>query len=142
MTFLVRAFSSTFSRFSRVIPVVNRGKFVSVGNICGSERRVLRAFVTAPNQGGDIMAGLPNESEILGKNEGREEALTEVINIIEECDKVEAEKKAAPAPEKKEVVKQKEPEVKKLSAAEFRAYNSMAEHMEYFVSPMLPHICI
>jgi hypothetical protein len=30
--------------------------------------------------------------------------------------------------------KQEEPKLPKLSAADFRAYNSMAEHMEYFVS--------
>lgn len=36
--------------------------------------------------------------------------------------------------EKKE---EEEPKLPKLSAAEFRAYNSMAEHMEYFVSPPL-----
>jgi hypothetical protein len=52
------------------------------------------------------------ECEILGKNEAREEALKE--------EQVE---------EKKE-----EPKLPKLSAAEFRTYNSMAEHMEYFVS--------
>ena len=51
------------------------------------------------------------ECEILGKNELREE-------------KVE---------EKKE----EEPKLPKLSAAEFRTYNSMAEHMEYFVSSLL-----
>jgi hypothetical protein len=28
-----------------------------------------------------------------------------------------------------------EPALPKLSAADFRIYNSMAEHMEYFVSP-------
>jgi hypothetical protein len=54
-----------------------------------------------------------NECEILGKNEARVEAL-------KEQEKVE---------EKKE-----EPKLPKLNAAEFRAYNSMAEHMEYFVS--------
>jgi hypothetical protein len=54
-----------------------------------------------------------NECEILGKNEGREEALKQQENVEE----------------KKEV-----PKLPKLSAAEFRAYNSMAEHMEYFVS--------
>jgi hypothetical protein len=52
----------------------------------------------------------PCEAEILGKNEGREEALKEV-----EPAKVEKE-------------------LPKLSAAEFRVYNSMAENMEYFVS--------
>jgi len=48
------------------------------------------------------------EGEILGKNEGREEALQDAA----------AAKKDEALP--------------KLSAAEFRAYNSMAEHMEYF----------
>jgi hypothetical protein len=52
------------------------------------------------------------ECEMLGKTEGREEALRE-----------EAEEK-----------KEEEPKLPKLSAAEFRAYNSMAEHMDYFVS--------
>ena len=37
------------------------------------------------------------------------------------------------AEEKKE--EKKEEKLPKLSAAEFRAYNSMAEHMEYFVRP-------
>jgi hypothetical protein len=53
------------------------------------------------------------ESEILGKNEVREEALKE---------------------EEVEEKKEEEPKLPKLSAAEFRTYNSMAEHMEYFVS--------
>jgi len=52
------------------------------------------------------------ESEILGKNEGREKALKDV----------EAESK------------KEEPKLPKLSAADFGVYNSMAEHMEYFVS--------
>ena len=54
----------------------------------------------------------PCESEILAKNEAREEAL-----------------KTKAAEETKD-----EPQLPKLSAADFRAYNSMAEHMEYFVS--------
>jgi len=58
----------------------------------------------------------PCERAMLGKNEVRDEAL----KAIEE--------------EEKEDVK-----LPKLSAAEFRAYNSMAEHMEYFVSP--PSCC-
>jgi len=53
------------------------------------------------------------EQEILGGNEVRDEALKKVEET------------------KKEV---KEDKLPKLSAAEFRAYNSMAEHMEYFVS--------
>jgi hypothetical protein len=56
------------------------------------------------------------ECEILGKNEVREEALEE---------------------EKAEEKKEEEPKLPKLSAAEFRIYNSMAEHMEYFVSSLL-----
>jgi hypothetical protein len=54
----------------------------------------------------------PCEGEVLGQNEAREEALK---------DKAVGEKKEEPA-------------LPKLSAAEFRVYNSMAEHMEYFVS--------
>ena len=56
----------------------------------------------------------PCEEEMLGKNEGREEALASA----------DAAKEA----------EQGEKKLPKLSAAEFRAYNSMAEHMEYFVS--------
>jgi hypothetical protein len=55
------------------------------------------------------------EAEILAENEGREEALK---------DKAKAEE------DKKE-----EEKLPKLSAADFRVYNSMAEHMEYFVRP-------
>jgi len=50
------------------------------------------------------------ENEILEGNSAREEALAKVE---------EARKEERPP---------------KLSAAEFRVYNSMAEHMEYFVS--------
>jgi hypothetical protein len=53
----------------------------------------------------------PCEGKILGKNAGREEALKDI----------EKEKTS------------EEPTLPKLSAADFRAYNSMAEHMEYFV---------
>ena len=59
----------------------------------------------------------PCEGEILRENVAREEALKAVA----------AQGKAA----EKEV---KEQTLPKLSAAEFRAYNSMSEHMEYFVS--------
>jgi hypothetical protein len=59
---------------------------------------------------------VPCEGEILGKNEGREEALKEV--------EVAKEEEALP----------------KLSAAEFRVYNSMAEHMDLFVSSPLVYI--
>jgi hypothetical protein len=60
------------------------------------------------------MADMPDECEILQKNEVREEAIKDI----------DAAKKES-APEAKKLPK--------LSAAEFRAYNSMAEHMEYFV---------
>ncbi|KAG0648344.1 hypothetical protein D0Z07_5179 [Hyphodiscus hymeniophilus] len=53
---------------------------------------------------------VPCEGEMLGKNAGREEALKEA----------------------EEAKKEEEPPLPKLSAAEFRAYNSMAEHMNYF----------
>ena len=56
----------------------------------------------------------PKEAEILGRSEGRKEA--EALKV-----------------EEKEVEKEKE-KLPKLSAADFRTYNSMAEHMEYFVS--------
>jgi hypothetical protein len=56
------------------------------------------------------------EAEILCKNEKREEALKE------------SAKEETPKEEKKE-----EP-LPKLSAADFQVYNSMADHMEYFVS--------
>ena len=59
------------------------------------------------------------EGEILGNNVGRKEAL----KAKDEC--------AAGWENEK---KPEEPMLPKLSAAEFRAYNSMAEHMEYFVS--------
>ncbi len=62
------------------------------------------------------------ECEILGKNALREEALEEE----------KAEKKK----------KEEEPKLPKLSAAEFRIYNSMAEHMEYFVIPLFISIFI
>jgi hypothetical protein len=55
------------------------------------------------------------ECEILGENKSREEALKE--GMVEEK-------------------KEEEPKLPKLSAAEFRTYNSMAEHMEYFVSSL------
>lgn len=58
-----------------------------------------------------------NEGKILEENTVREEALKQV------------------AEEKKE----EEVKLPKLSAAEFRVYNSMAEHMEYFVSNSLAH---
>jgi hypothetical protein len=43
-------------------------------------------------------------------------------------------KKEALKDEVVEEKKEEEPSLPKLSAAEFRTYNSMAEHMEYFVS--------
>ena len=66
------------------------------------------------------MADLPDECEILQENEVREEA----VKDIEAAKKEEPKKEDAPEAKK----------LPKLSAAEFRAYNSMAEHMEYFVS--------
>ncbi|CZR59162.1 uncharacterized protein PAC_09054 [Phialocephala subalpina] len=64
------------------------------------------------------------EAEILNGNEGREGAL---------CDKMKANNVAG---ERKEEVKKEEeaeePTLPKLSAADFRVYNSMAEHMDYF----------
>lgn len=48
-------------------------------------------------------------------------------------------KKIVEEKEKKEEVEKEEVKLPKLSASEFRAYNSMAEHMEYFVgSSFLP----
>jgi hypothetical protein len=61
-----------------------------------------------------------NEAEILGSDTVSGEVLKDV-------------KKE----EKKVVEEEKKEELPKLSAAEFRAYNSMAEHMEYFVSSHL-----
>jgi hypothetical protein len=58
------------------------------------------------------------ECEMLRKNEGQDEAL-----------EVEEEEK-----------KEEEPKLPKLSAAEFRVYNSMAEHMDYFVRSAFPFI--
>ncbi len=57
------------------------------------------------------------EAQILECNEGRQAALKEVNTV------------AAQKEEKKE----EEVKLPKLSAADFRVYNSMAEHMEYFV---------
>lgn len=54
------------------------------------------------------------EKEILGEPNTRKEAAAEKKNV---------EKSDAPVEEK----------LPKLSAADFRVYNSMAEHMEYFV---------
>jgi hypothetical protein len=65
-------------------------------------------------KGLDKMAEPPeNEAKILGDN-GTKEALDT---------KKEIEASAAP----------KEEKLPKLSLADFRVYNSMAEHMEYFV---------
>ena len=66
------------------------------------------------------------------------EELAEVDRLVKpaekECDmlgKSKALKEEVPVEEKKD-----EPALPKLTAAEFRAYNSMAEHMEYFVSSL------
>lgn len=58
-----------------------------------------------------------DEAEILAGNAAREEATAETKSVASEI-KGNAEKLEEP---------------KKLSAADFRVYNSMAEHMEYFV---------
>jgi hypothetical protein len=58
-----------------------------------------------------------NEAKILEGNEVRDEALKKV----EEAKKEEKEEDKLP----------------ELSTAEFRVYNSMADNMEYFVSPQL-----
>lgn len=63
------------------------------------------------------MSNMPDETKILEENKVREEA----VKTIEKEEKKE------------------EPALPKLSAAEFRAYNSMAEHMEYFVSLIFLH---
>lgn len=55
-----------------------------------------------------------NEAKILGENSVKKEALDT---------KKDVEASAAP----------KEEKLPKLSLADFRVYNSMAEHMEYFV---------
>lgn len=58
------------------------------------------------------------QTEILGTNEGREDALKEVKKEEEKVEKKEEKKEDA---------------LPKLSAADFRVYNSMAEHMNYYV---------
>lgn len=58
-----------------------------------------------------------NEADILEPNKVRDEALKTI-----------AKETVAEKEEEEEEIK-----LPKLSAAEFRAYNSMAEHMEYFV---------
>lgn len=60
------------------------------------------------------------EAEILECNKGREEALASKSK-----DEIPQETKKAEEVEK----------LPKLSAADFRTYNSMSEHMEYFVRP-------
>lgn len=62
------------------------------------------------------------EAEILEKNEGREAALKEIKTEEEKVEKKEEKKEEA---------------LPKLSAADFKVYNSMAEHMNYFVRPLL-----
>ncbi len=65
-----------------------------------------------------------NEADILNGNKGED-----VVRGV-------ASKKEGKVEEKKE-----EKALPKLSAAEFRAYNSMAEHMEYFVGLPSPNRC-
>ncbi|TGO22253.1 hypothetical protein BPAE_0176g00180 [Botrytis paeoniae] len=57
------------------------------------------------------------QAEILGENEEREEALKEIEKEEEKIEKKEEKKEDA---------------LPKLSAADFKIYNSMAEHMNYF----------
>jgi len=85
---------------------------------------------------------LPAEEEILGENEGREEAL-KVVDKEKKVNDKKAEEKAEDKKVEKEKLEEEKEEEKlpKLSAAEFRAYNSMAEHMEYFVSFPLIVLC-
>jgi hypothetical protein len=82
-----------------------------------------------------VMDGLAKqmEGDILGDKAGQEEALKEVETEKKatEEDKKVVEEKTKPVEEKKV-----EPTLPKLSAAEFHSYNSMAEHMEYFVRPL------
>ncbi|CAG8958627.1 hypothetical protein HYFRA_00009944 [Hymenoscyphus fraxineus] len=128
MHFLASALA-TFFKSGRNLVLANRG-FGSPRLFAGGE--AFRGLSTAGYRykAYDTMAGLPNESDILGTNEVREEAVTEIKDITGECDgKDMVGEKVAVGLEEKEV---KEAELKKLSAAEFRAYNSMAEHMEYF----------
>jgi hypothetical protein len=66
-------------------------------------------------------AAEPCEGEILGMNTAREQALMDKAALDEGATKEEM--------------------LPKLSAAEFRAYNSKAEHMEYFVSPRFVSAC-
>ncbi|KAG4027783.1 hypothetical protein MFRU_027g00720 [Monilinia fructicola] len=65
------------------------------------------------------------EADILEKNDGRDEAL----NVIRTGEKKVANNEGWEEDNKKE---KKEEALPKLSAADFRVYNSMAEHMEYF----------
>ncbi|KAF7904115.1 hypothetical protein EAF00_001449 [Botryotinia globosa] len=64
-------------------------------------------------------AGEPasKQAEILGENEGREEALKEIEKEEEKIEKKERKKEEA---------------LPKLSTADFKIYNSMAERMNYF----------
>lgn len=62
------------------------------------------------------------QAEILGENEGREEALKEIVKEEEKIEKKEEKKEEA---------------LPKLSAADFKIYNSMAERMNYFVRLLL-----
>lgn len=63
------------------------------------------------------------EAEILEKHEGREEALNEIKTEEKKIEKKEEKKEEA---------------LPKLSAADFKIYNSMADHMEYFVGFLPP----
>lgn len=92
----------------------------------------------------DLKSGEMAEVERLAKPADTEEAkILEGNKVREEA----LEAKAGESSQNKIVVEEtkvEEPKLAKLSAAEFRAYNSMAEHMEYFVcsSPFLIDIYI
>lgn len=55
------------------------------------------------------------EREMLGKNEGRDKAPEDAAGTV---------------------TKEEEVKLPKLSASDFRTYNSMAEHMEYYVGTL------
>lgn len=75
------------------------------------------------------------EADILEKNDGRDEAL----NVIRTGEKKVANNEGWEEDNKKE---KKEEALPKLSAADFRVYNSMAEHMEYFVRLLIYYLSI
>jgi len=66
-----------------------------------------------------------SEEEIVSKNEVREEALKKKEESSQEAEKAAPHSDENPTPKAEE-------KLPPLSAADFRVYNSMAEHMEYF----------